>query len=402
MGERVHAPPRFRAAGTPAREAEGSVPPSDPRRRGEERGAASPTSAGCCPAARGAAELPRPPHAGPQRTQVLGMKPQGPVRWSLNSPQSVKNSSCKIHPPARPHPVSTPTPPRAPSCAPAPGPTQPQTQRPSPGTFPLPDPCAQDGPAPPRQPPPPERRARGPPPPFRPRARRPGSGGRSCRKPPAPGGSGPAQPGAGPLRTDRRCPRGHHLRGAAPIHARPLQRGRPRAPAPAGPAGSARGKPARRPGSMRQTRCRAPAARPPARRGAGGAAKASAPRGPDLERRAARPATPAPGPPAPRGSRPGAEGAGRARVPRGARRPATGRPRQTPARGETVTRATWDPRQLTGSHLGRLRAAAGPLARRRRRSPSAVGAAAQPHLQTPGAELATGNAALAPRRRPAR
>ncbi|XP_058579536.1 proline-rich protein 2-like [Neofelis nebulosa] len=102
-----------------------------------------------------------------------------------------------------------------------------------------------------------------------------------------------------------------------------------------------------------------PPARSPGARGPANRAP-SAPAGPGQARE--QPSPPAPPPP------PGPP----------ARR-AQGAPRPAAARGETVTPEAWGPRQLTGSHLGRLRDAAAPLRpppllslsrRRRRAAPS--------------------------------
>ncbi|CAI9160489.1 unnamed protein product [Rangifer tarandus platyrhynchus] len=117
---------------------------------------------------------------------------------------------------------------------------------------------------------------------------------------------------------------------------------------------------------MGQTRCRARPARSPAAQEPGARQSAPLPRRPSGAAPVARPS-------------PGAEGAGWG--PRVARsHEQQGAPTPTgPARGETVTRATWGPGQLTDSHLGFLRAAVAPLRpppllflsrRRRRAAPS--------------------------------
>lgn len=118
----------------------------------------------------------------------------------------------------------------------------------------------------------------------------------------------------------------------------------------------------------------APPALPPPgpRRGARGESGARR-HGPDTLPRSARPpAAPEPGPGRARPSRAGrAEQPpspapaqvlrGRGGVPAWREATSNRAPPPGPARGETVTRVTWGPRQLTDSHLGFLRAAVAPL-----------------------------------------
>ena len=192
-----------------------------------------------------------------------------------------------------------------------------------------------------------------------------GSGSSTCPKPPPPrtrslgGSERPAEPPA--LRTDpRRClsrPQPPPARlsiqvlTSLPPQRVPAAGGGPAPPAPAlpppGPRRGARGESgARRHGPDTLPR----SARPPATQEPGARQSAPLPRRPSGATLVARPS-------------PGAEEAGRG--PRVARshqqQGAPPPPRAGPARGETVTRVTWGPRQLTDSHLGFLRAAVAPL-----------------------------------------